>query len=181
MEVGLAPDDSRSLSRPLVQLAAEGDRDAFAQIVAENDADMFRLSVLITRDPEAARDAVQQAWSRAWAALRSLREESHLRAWLLSIAANEARSIARSQRATRARESAFVAARPTEQGADEAIVELEDALAKLSPDDRALVALRYVFGFNAHEIADQLHSTHGAIRSRLARLIQTLRHELGDA
>ena len=177
----MALDDPRSTPSSIVQLAANGDRDAFAQIVAENDASMFRLSVLITGDGELARDAVQQAWVRAWAGMGSLRDTTRLRSWLLSVAANEARALLRSRRAGAARERAFAAAasRPG-RAADEARLDLEDVLAQLSPDDRALVALRYLFGFNAREIAGQLRMSHSAVRSRLARLIRHLREELGD-
>ena len=176
----MAPDAGRSGSRPLAHLAAHGDRDAFVQIVAENDADMFRLSVLITGDADLARDAVQQAWSHAWQSLRSLRDETRLRSWLLSIAANEARTLVRSERRLGARQDAFAAALPTRPHIHEPNLELEEALARLSPDDRAVLALRYLFGFNAREIANHLHSTHGAIRSRLTRVLRVLRAELDD-
>jgi RNA polymerase sigma-70 factor, ECF subfamily len=178
--VGLAPDAGRSGSRPLAELAAHGDRDAFAQIVAENDADMFRLSVLITGDADVARDAVQQAWSHAWRSLGSLRDETRLRSWLLSIAANEARAVVRAERRLAARQDAFAAGLPTRPKQQEPNFELEEALARLSRDDRAILALRYLFGFNAREIANLLHSTHGAIRSRLTRVLRVLRAELGD-
>lgn len=181
VEVSLDPDGSPPASRSIIQLAATGDRDAFAQIVAANDADMFRLSVLITGDGELARDAVQQAWIRAWASLRSLRDETRLRSWLLSIAANEARGILRGRYASGRRERAFAAAVPIfEPATDESRLDLERELASLEADDRAILALRYLFGLNAREIGSLLHLSHGAVRSRLARLVQGLREALTD-
>jgi RNA polymerase sigma-70 factor (ECF subfamily) len=160
-------------------MAASGDHDAFAQIVAANDSDMFRLSVLITGDGELARDAVQQAWILVWARLRSLRDETRLRPWLLSIAANEARGILRGLAASGRRERAFAAAqRPIAAATDESRIDLEEQLVSLGADDRAILALRYVFGMNAREIGGVLHISHGAVRSRLTRLLKRLREEL---
>lgn len=179
--MSLAPDGSLPGTRSTIQLAATGDRDAFAQIVAANDADMFHLSVLITGDGELARDAVQQAWIRALASLRSLRDEARLRSWLLSIAANEARGLMRARAASGRRERAFAAAAPLiETRGDESRIDLERELALLAPDDRAILGLRYLFGLNAREIGRLLHLSHGAVRSRLARVLQRLREELSD-
>jgi RNA polymerase sigma-70 factor (ECF subfamily) len=180
VEVSLAPDGSPTVSRSIIQLAASGDRDAFAQVVAAHDASMFRLSVVITGDAELARDAVQQAWIRAWPRLRSLRDEARLRSWLLSIAANEARGIMRTRAASGRREQAFVEGSGIAPRSHESLLDLERELARLAPDERAVLALRYLLGFNAKEIGDLLHLSHGAVRSRLARLIERLREVLRD-
>ena len=47
-------------------------------------------------------------------------------------------------------------------------------------EDRALLAMRYVAGLNATEIADFGGGSPSTIRSRLARLLARLREELGD-
>jgi len=181
VEVSLGPDGSQPAARSTIQQAASGDRDAFAQLVVAHDAEMFRLSVLIVGDGELARDAVQQAWIRAWASLRSLRDETRIRSWLMSIAANEARGILRGQQASKRRERAFAStATPPEADADEWRLDLERELAELTPDDRALLALRYVVGFDSREIARTLNISHGAVRSRISRLIGRLRDALGN-
>jgi RNA polymerase sigma factor (sigma-70 family) len=59
-----------------------------------------------------------------------------------------------------------------------ATIDLIAALERLEPDDRALLALRYMAGFNATEIATALHARPDAIRQRLKRLVDRLREEL---
>ena len=83
---------------PTVRLAADGDQAAFANLVAEHHASMVRVAHAITGDGEAAADAVQIAWSIAWRRLGSLRDHRTIRAWLVAIAANEARKGRRRQR-----------------------------------------------------------------------------------
>ena len=60
------------------------------------------------------------------------------------------------------------------------LMDLSDALARLEPDDRALLALRFAAGFDATEIGCALGISASGVRSRLARLITRLRKELGD-
>jgi DNA-directed RNA polymerase specialized sigma24 family protein len=60
-------------------------------------------------------------------------------------------------------------------------VDLARALGALKPDDRALIALRFVAGLDSTEIAAQLHLSPSGVRSRLARLIERLRTELDHA
>ena len=57
-------------------------------------------------------------------------------------------------------------------------LDLEAALERLAPDDRALLAMRYVAGFNATELSVALDLSPSATRSRLAKLIAPLRQEL---
>ena len=71
------------------------------------------------------------------------------------------------------------------RGADPAdrigTVDLARALGGLKPDDRTLLALRFVAGLDSTEIAAQLHLSPSGVRSRLARLIERLRTELDHA
>ena len=50
----------------------------------------------------------------------------------------------------------------------------------MNPEDRALIALRYVAGFDSTELARVLHMSPSGTRARLARLLGHLRSELGD-
>ena len=59
-----------------------------------------------------------------------------------------------------------------------ATVDLARALRSLAPDDRTLLALRFVAGLDSTEIATQLGISGSGVRSRLARLIERLRTEL---
>ena len=74
--------------RELVERAGRGDHDAFAVLV---DASITRLEAaarLILRDPELARDAVQEAYIRAWRELPRLRDPEKFDAWLHRLTVN---------------------------------------------------------------------------------------------
>jgi RNA polymerase sigma-70 factor (ECF subfamily) len=165
-----------------VRLAAQGDEAAFTRLVAEHREAMARVAFVICGDPEATRDAVQTAWSIAWRRLHTLRDPGQVRSWLIAIAANEARQAIRGQRR---RPVIDISETLVDAGGDPAnaigLVDLQRALAHLTPDDRRLLALRYVAGLDSPEIARHTGLSASGVRSRLARLIDRLRTDIDHA
>lgn len=173
------PVQSDAMTAAIAQ-AARGDETAFARIVAAHHDDMVRVCQVITRDADAANDAVQEAWAIAWRQLPQLREPQRIRSWLVAIAANEARQILRRQHRH------VVTELPVEGPRDElegsrvwtGRIDLRNALAHLSVDDRELLALRYVAGFDSAELSQLTGLSPSGTRARLQRLLAQLRDEL---
>ncbi len=93
----------------------------------------------------------------AWRKLSTLKDPERLRPWLVSVAANEARQLLRRQRrrtvvelSVADRDGRWLQPIPPARTDD---LDLANALARLDPDDRALLALRYVAGFDSTELA----------------------------
>ena len=166
-----------------VRLAANGDEVAFARLVERHHASMAKVAYAVCGDAEAARDATQGAWAIAWRRIPSLRDHTQVRAWLVAIAANEARQgLRKGGRRVVVDISETLDAAPGADPADRiGTVDLARALAGLKPDDRALLALRFVAGLDSTEIAAQLGMSASGVRSRLSRLIERLRGELDHA
>ncbi|HYI22408.1 MAG TPA: sigma-70 family RNA polymerase sigma factor [Candidatus Limnocylindrales bacterium] len=181
--VGMAGTSMAPGAERLVVLAAAGDEEAFEQIVRHHHRDLTRIAFVVTGDPDIADQAAAATWVIAWKRLRSLREPERLKPWLCSIAANEARQLVRSQRRRRVVEIAVVnderrtAPDPATRIGD---VDLANAMARLSVDDRSLVALRYICGLNSTELAQVTGLTASGVRGRLAKILDRLRKELGD-
>lgn len=166
----------------LVDQAAGGDEAAFTRIVAAHHDDMLRVSFVVCGDADLADEAVAAAWLIAWRKLGDLREPDRLRPWLVSIAANEARQAVRRRRRRGVMElampdAAVASGDPAARATD---IDLINALARLDPEDRLLLALRYVAGFDATELARATGRSASGTRARLARLLGRLRTELSD-
>jgi RNA polymerase sigma-70 factor (ECF subfamily) len=164
-----------------VAWAAAGDEAAFTQLVAICDDEMYRICVAVCGDRTVAADAVQSAWSIAWRKLASVRDPAAIRAWLITVAVNEARKLMR--RRSRRSLVELVGDPPDRAGGTDpamsaAMLDLLAALERLEPDDRALLVLRYVAGFDAAEIAHALGVRPDAVRQRAKRLIDRLREDL---
>jgi RNA polymerase sigma factor (sigma-70 family) len=171
--------------------ASAGDEVAFARIVEAYDDEMFRVCVAVGRDHAVAADGVQAAWAIAWRKLGTIRDPARLRPWLVAIAANETKTLLRKrQRRSLVEVHPDVSDHPgslvgnvdpawgTDPAAGVAAMDLRDALERLDPDDRALLAMRYVAGFNATELAVALGLSPSGTRTRLERLVRRLRQEL---
>jgi RNA polymerase sigma factor (sigma-70 family) len=165
-----------------VALAGAGDETAFARIIRAHHDDMTRVCFVICGDLDVADEAVQAAWPIAWRKLGGLRDPGRLRPWLVSIAANEARQLVRRRRRRSVVEAAMVSS--VSPGVDPAShvgdLDLTNALGRLDPDDRVLLALRYVAGFDSTELARATGRSPSGTRARIARLLDRLRTELSD-
>jgi len=168
----------------VVVRAAAGDVDALERIVLQYHDDMTRVCVLVCGgDADLAQDAVQSAWPIAWRKLGTLRDAGHLRPWLITVAANEARRLIRERRRRSIVELDVPDAESSrhDPAAGARSMDLRAAVRRLEPDDRTLLALRYVAGFNSNELAGAMGISASGVRSRLERLTARLRLELDDA
>src|SRR3954471_16341840 len=128
--------------------ARRGDARAYESLVEEHQAIAFRTAYLITGSAADAEEATQEAFVRAWLALRRFRRGAEFRPWLLTIVANEARNRVRSRRrreglAERAAGDLAWQAPPAELPAPGDAL-LREALAGLPERDRSVLACRYV-------------------------------------
>ena len=169
-----------AIDRPDVERAAAGDEAAFTRIVASHHGDMLRLAYMVTGDASLAQDAAQSAWTIAWRRLGSIRDATRIRPWLMSIAANEARQIARRRHRVVVTEIAPTVSGPSRSDPASGIdrLDLVRALMKLAPEDRAVLALRYVAGYDAAEVGTITGRSASATRTRLSRLTARLREDL---
>jgi RNA polymerase sigma-70 factor, ECF subfamily len=172
----------RGIAADTLSDAAAGDALALARIVEAYHDDMARLCFVICGDQDTAQEAVQAAWSIAWRKLGSLRDPASLRAWLMTIAANEVRQQLRRQKRARVVEVEVMdlGSERLDPASRVGVLDLRTALRQLTPEDRALLAMRHVAGFASPEIGESLGISADAVRTRLSRLIARLRSELAD-
>ncbi|MBT2406782.1 MULTISPECIES: RNA polymerase sigma factor [unclassified Streptomyces] len=116
-------------------------------------------------------DATQEALVAVFKALRSLRDPETLYGWVRAIAVREAVRIAR--RAARARPAEL--ADVPERGDPQLSADIDDVLARLSPDHRAVLVLRDVEGLDEECAAALLGVPAGTAKSRLHRARSSFR------
>ncbi len=171
--------------RSLVQRAQKGDHDAFATLARAAVTRLGPAARLIVRDPELARDAVQEALVSAWRDLPGLRDPDRFDAWLYRLTVNACLAAARSRR-RRAIEVDVGVIELREAGDFASAVadrdQLDRALRQLEPQRRALVVMHFYLGFPLPEVAKQLRIPLGTAKSRLNRSMALLRLVVnGDA
>jgi len=162
----------------LVDLAARGDRSAFAELAARHIDRCYALAVRILRDRDQAEDAVQHALLGAWRDLPTLREPERFDAWLHRLVVHACYAEARGTRRWNARFRIRPISTDIEPDPAHAVVDragLEDAFARLTPEQRAVVVLHHHHGYPLTEIAGILGIPVGTARSRLFYAVRQLR------
>lgn len=158
------------------------DVTALEAFVHEHYPRLVRLAGLITRDADQAQDAVQGALERAWRKRGDIRDPASLHSWLDRIVAREAIRVSRGGRlgVLLGRGSADwlnLAANLPEP--DELMV-LREALGRLSPDHRAVVALHLYAGHSVEQTSKILQVPFDTVRSRLRTARARLRRDLAE-
>ena len=164
--------------RDRVERARRGDHEAFAELVDVRLARLDAAARLILRDPELARDAVQEALIRAWRDLPGLRDPDRFDGWLQKLAVNACLDLLRRRR-RRAIEVELTPIEPARTSdftgalADRDLV--DQALRRLDPGHRAVVALHYLLGMPLPEVAAALSIPLGTAKSRLHYSLAAMR------
>jgi RNA polymerase sigma-70 factor (ECF subfamily) len=168
--------------RDLVERAKQGDHDAFALLAGAAIARLDAAARLILRDPELARDAVQDAFIRAWRNLPALRDPDKFDAWLRRLVVHSCIDITR-RRKHRALEVELTPIDgPPIVDIATAIAErdlLDEALRHLDPEWRAVVVMHYFLGMPLPLVASTLGIPLGTAKSRLHRSLGAMRATIG--
>ena len=169
----------------LAARARTGDDTAFGMLVERHQTVAFRTAYVICGDAADAEDAAQDGFIKARAAMGRFRAGAPFRPWLLTIVANEARNRRRAagRRSALALRAAAEPVAPVPAPEAAALAgsdrrELAAALARLGPEHREVIALRFLLDLSEAECAAALGCRPGTVKSRLSRALARLRVEL---
>ena len=164
--------------RALVERAGGGDHDAFAVLAGASIARLDAAARLILRDPELARDAVQEGFIRAWRSLPTLRDPDRFEAWLHRLVFHACMDATRRRR----RRPVEVELTPFDNPAVGDMASLiadrdllDGALKRLRPEWRAVVVLHYFLGMDLPAVAAALGIPVGTAKSRHHRALGEMR------
>lgn len=170
----------------LVQRAVDGDEQAFAELVHATQGLVFTCCLKVLRNREAAEEAANEAYLRAWRGLAGFRAEARFSSWIFRIAHNAAVRMATRKRiktvsmddeehvglANVAREE------PRAERRLEGRTELElvrELLDELPENHRRAIELAYLDGVNYADAAAALGCTIGTVKTWVHRGRKKLR------
>jgi RNA polymerase sigma-70 factor, ECF subfamily len=176
----------------LVELARENNLMAFEALMRRHNRRVFRVARSVLRDADAAEDAVQETYLRAYTKLSTYKPTGKFSAWLTRVALNEALMMRRRDRPNTVSlddiaEEAVIPADPasTEAPTGEQFVDaaharalLEHAIDALPENFRMVFVLRVVEGLDVRETAESLELNPNTVRTRLFRAQRQLRGNL---
>ena len=180
--------ESHEVTR-LVDLAKQGDRDAFGMLVHLHQNEVYTLALRLTANPDLAADVAQEAFVRAWRSISRFRGEAAFSTWLHRITVNVAWTLRkrRKRHEHQPLSEAMDVADTRDFLAPERAGELMElresikaALRRLPAGQRAVVVLKDVYGWTHAEVGEALGISVTAAKVRLHRGHAALRRHLGE-
>jgi RNA polymerase sigma-70 factor, ECF subfamily len=176
----------------LLQAAREGDRGALDQLLTLHQARVYRFGLKMCRDPEDAKDVLQDTLLAVARNVKDFRGASSVSTWLYTIARSFCiKRRRRSKFAPEQEESLDLgpegqAAHLADPGrpADDSLAgrqieaALEEAIAGLDPMYREVLVLRDVEGLSAPEVGEIMGLSVEAVKSRLHRARLAVREKV---
>jgi RNA polymerase sigma-70 factor (ECF subfamily) len=172
-----------------VERARAGDEEAFGRLVARHSPAVFRLAYRMLGNEHDAEDTVQEAFLKAFRALREFESRSLFSSWLHRITVNCSYDVLR----RRARRAEDPLEPPDDEQAPRSELKSEDplpdrlvfgqqvqrrmrvALARLSDLERTVFTLRHHEGLALREIGDALGLDTSATKHALFRAVRKMR------
>ena len=162
----------------LVNQAKDGNRSAFAQLVDQFHAEVFRMVYYRIRSRADAEDIAQDVFLKAYQKISSVKDASRFRGWLFSIALNRIRDFQRKKRFRslfKVDDENIEYQSPAETRTDQPEAldhvlredfwrQIRSMLDKLSKMEREVFLLRFFDHLNLNEIAGVMKKNESTIR-----------------
>ena len=177
--------DAAASDEELVRQALQGSQRALDELVGRHHTVVYRIVFGILGDGDAASDAAQDTFLKAFRALDRFRGEARFRTWLLTIASNVARGMLRQRERRRERpldEAPDVPDQRSDASGEvshsEESERVAELLSRLPEKQRLAVQLRTQEGLSFREVGEIIGSTEGAARVNYHHGIRRLREML---
>jgi RNA polymerase sigma-70 factor, ECF subfamily len=169
----------------LLRQVAAGDEAAFAELYDLYAPPVYNYLLRLINDPAVAEEIAQDVFLVMWQSAHRFRAEARVKTWLLRIAHHQAVSWLRRTRAV---------LWPHDEididGSDHVeehlaqrwqIAQIRAALARLSPNHRAVIELTFVQGLSYAEIAEVMNCPIGTVKSRMSYALRHLNTLLSES
>lgn len=175
------------VERELVLKCKAGEARFFEPLVRAYEAEAVRIARALLGDTDAARDAAQDAFLKAYRSLHQFDASRSFRPWFLQILRNQCRDALRSRRARERVEVRQATSEARSVGSDTRLRDdarrhasdlLRRGLAELGEEEREIIVLKDIAGWSYAEIAAQLEVPEGTVASRLHHARRALRQAL---
>lgn len=176
--------ETQQTDADIVRAVLAGDHERYAVLVERYRDRYARYAARMLGSLDAAEDAVQDAFVRAFDQLAQCKEPDKFVGWFFLILRNRCYAERRRSKSQAPLEAAdgLPAADRTDGGAEiaERRRALQQALLELTPDQREVFVLKHVEGLSYGQIAERLNTSVPSLKMRMHRAYDRLREQLRD-
>lgn len=169
----------------VIQGCQRGDQEAFRELFESHKDKVYSIALRYSGDRAAAMDIAQDTFLKLMDRIGQFRGESSFDSWLYRLVVNSCLDYRRRQKRWLPMVEEFFDTFRAPQASslqellkDERQQQVQDVVARLSPEHKLIVVLRYTEGLSYEEIADLLKCSRGTVASRLNRAHKVLERRL---
>jgi RNA polymerase sigma-70 factor (family 1) len=168
--------------KELLQLAAGGEQSAFARLFMLNRHKLFSFLMRLTQSPEMTEDVIQDIFMKLWRNRAALASIDHFSSYLFKMAQNQC--ITHFKRV--AKETLILShlEPPSQSTTDDHLAlkeiqrQLQQALTKLTPQQKLVFTLSRERGLKYEEIAAELNISPSTVKNHMIDALRVLRQHL---
>jgi RNA polymerase sigma factor (sigma-70 family) len=155
----------------LVMQCQAGDGESLIALVDRWQPRLLCHAMRLTREHEAARDAVQDAWVAIVRGIRRLDDPACFAPWVYRIVSNKCADWTRQRQRQRATFTSLAvdpaAKQVSAKDSQDAVAAIREVIGRLPHEQRAIISLFYVEELSIRDIAEALSIPVGTVKSRL--------------
>ena len=159
----------------LLKEAQRGNDEAFFQLMSIHKEQLYRTAFSYLKNEEDALEALQEVTFRAYKNIRKVREPKYFTTWLVGIMMNYC--IDELKRHKRLSLNPDIGVQSSIHNDYDRSLIVEEAISQLDPKLQEIVLLKYFQGLTIEQIADNLGSPTGTVKSWLNRALVRLRKQ----
>ncbi len=176
------PVDQTHIEKELLQLSAGGDQAAFTQLFLQNRHKLFSFLMRLTQSPEATEDVIQDIFMKLWRNRTSLVEIENFSSYLFRMAQNQCltqfkRMAKETLILSRIASGTSLSQSTTEEriGLKEVQKQLQQAVSKLTPQQKIVFSLSREKGLKYEEIAAELNISPSTVKNHMIDALRIIR------
>ncbi|WP_432362364.1 sigma-70 family RNA polymerase sigma factor [Sporosarcina sp. UB5] len=162
--------------KAISEKAIRGDDEAFLALMQLHKEALLRTAIAFLKNEADALEALQEITYRAYKNIHTVREPAYVKTWMIRIMMNYC------QDQLKIGKRFIITGEVDETIGKKDVYQLElaEALATLKPDEQQLIYLKYFQEVKIREIAELSSIPEGTVKSRLHKILRSLRSHFGD-
>ncbi|HIE57024.1 MAG TPA: sigma-70 family RNA polymerase sigma factor [Anaerolineales bacterium] len=166
----------------LLKRSARGDDGAFHSLYDRYRVPIYNYILRLVRQKGAAEELLQETFLAIWQSAAKFRGKSSVKTWIFRIAYYQSISHLRKSRDVADITTSKI--RSSEPAPEDVFLQnfttsqVLAALEMLSPNQRSVVELTFIYGFSYREIAEIMNCPTGTVKSRMSYALRYLRAAL---
>lgn len=156
----------------LARKAISRDESAFLALMFLHKEALYRTALAYLKNEGDALEAVQEVTCRAYEKIHTVKNPEYLKTWLIRIMINYCNDVLKIHKRI------IVDAGDrlhSEMSEDYTYLEVEEALAQLTEEERGLVHLKYLHDIKIKDIAELTSTPEGTVKTRLYKALRQMR------